>query len=339
MPRKSKKTIEMEKEKKKITIKFFLLLGLIVLITVIGIFLLFKTPEVPTFGTFRVEKRRKDLETLLPIILRDGIAIINVEGVIRFGDSRSLFGIREYGASMIVSRIKKYSEIDKVKGIVLRINSPGGTIGAVQEIYKELISFRGKGKIVVASMGDIAASGGYYIASAADKIVANPGTITGSIGVIITSPSFVNLFNKIGISYRVFKSGKYKDVLSPYREILPEERRLIQSVVDDAYNQFFNAVKIGRNLPERRLRRYADGRIFTGRQAKELGLVDELGGLQDAIKLAGKLTGLGENPYIIRERVSPWQQFFGLLQEKKTLTEKLFNTTYNSVPVYYLYQP
>ncbi len=337
MPRQSKIMIELEKEKKEITTKFFVLLGLIVLVTVIGIFLLFKASEVPTVG---VKKRGKDLESFLPIILREGIAIINVEGVIQFGSSRSLFGIREYGASVIVSRIKKYSEIDKVKGIVLRINSPGGTIGAVQEIYRELIKFRAKGKIVVASMGDIAASGGYYIASAADEIVANPGTITGSIGVIIAAPSFVNLFNKIGISYRVFKSGKYKDILSPYREISSEEKALIQSVVDDAYEQFFNAVKIGRNLPERKLKRYADGRIFTGRQAKKLGFVDELGGLQDAIKLAGKLTGLGENPYIIKERVSPWQQFFGLLhQEKKTLTEKLFNTTYNSVPVYYLYQP
>lgn len=331
MPRKATK---LDKEKRELALKFFIILGFILLITVIGIFILFKG-TVPT----KKEAPAKEFDTFLPVALKEGIAIININGTIQFGDSTSLFGIRQYGADFIVSRIRKYIKIDKVKGLVLRINSPGGTIGAVQEIYNAILDFKSNNKIVVASMADIAASGGYYIASASDKIIANPGTITGSIGVIIASPSFVSLFNKIGISYRVFKSGKYKDLLSPYREISQEERDLVQGVVDDAYIQFFNAVCYGRNISKSKLQRYADGRIFTGKQAKELGLVDELGGLQQAIQIAGELAGLGKEPYIIKERISPWQQLFGFIREKESITDKLLKSQYNSVPVYYLYQP
>ncbi len=329
--------IEIEREKRIITIKFFLLLGFIVFITILGIVLLFRTSKVPASEKVKGEPK---FDSIFPVIRKDGIAIINIQGVIQFGSSCSLFGMKEDRISAIISKIRRYSKINKVKGIILRINSPGGTIGAVQEIYKAILEFRAKGKIVVASMGDIATSGGYYIAASADKIVANPGTITGSIGVIIASPSFVSLFNKIGISYRIFKSGKYKDILSPYREISPEEKSLIQSVVDDAYKQFFNAVKIGRNFSEHKLKKYADGRIFTGRQAKRLGFVDELGGLHDAIRLAGELTGLGKEPYIIKEKISPWQQIFGFVQQKKTFPEKFLTSFDNNyVPVYYLYQP
>ena len=165
--------IEIEREKRIITIKFFLLLGFIVFITILGIVLLFRTSKVPASEKVKGEPK---FDSIFPVIRKDGIAIINIQGVIQFGSSCSLFGMKEDRISAIISKIRRYSKINKVKGIILRINSPGGTIGAVQEIYKAILEFRAKGKIVVASMGDIATSGGYYIAASADKIVANPGT-------------------------------------------------------------------------------------------------------------------------------------------------------------------
>src|SRR5579885_2672452 len=145
-------------------------------------------------------------------------------------------------------------------------------------------------------MSDIAASGGVYIALAADKIVANPGTITGSIGVIISSPNAAELLQKVGVGANVVKSGPYKDVLSPYRGMTDEERALIQGVINDAYAQFVEAVSSGRQIPVERVKEFADGRIFTGRQAKEWGLVDELGGLQTAVELAGQIAGIEGMP-------------------------------------------
>ncbi len=321
-----------KEQEKIISIKFFTLLGILTVITLIGIILLFKGNKAAKTDA------KKEIESILPIINREGIAIIYVDGVIQFNYTPTVFGTRNYGASAIVSKIQQYAKSDKVKGIILRVNSPGGTIGSVQEIYDALQDFRSAKKIVVTSMGDIAASGGYYIASASDWIIANPGTITGSIGVIISSPSFQSLFNKIGIDYRVFKSGQYKDILSPYRKIDSEEKRLIQSVVDNAYQQFFQAVKQGRNFTTTKLKQYADGRIFTGAQAKELGFVDELGGLNKAIKVIGRLTGLGKNPYIIREKVNLWEQLLNSATDKKSLVEKLIPLNNTYVPIYYLYQ-
>ncbi|MBN1898684.1 MAG: signal peptide peptidase SppA [Spirochaetes bacterium] len=323
-------------EKKEIETKFFVLIGLIVFVALLGVFILFKTPT----AVAPKKEESDDFKTFLPLISKNGIAIINIQGVIQFGQSSSFFGIHDYGADHIISKIRQYTKEDKVKGIVLRINSPGGTIGAVQEIYEAVLAFRKKGKKVVTSMGDIAASGGYYIAAASDKIVANPGTITGSIGVIIMSASFEKLFQKIGISYRVFKSGRYKDILSSYRAMAPDERAIIQSVVDDAYNQFYVAVKKGRKLSAAKVSQYGDGRIFTGRQGEKWGFIDQLGTLEDAIRLAGKITGLGEDPYIIREYYNPWQRIIGYMIQRKTLTEKIFELKDdNPVPVYYLYQP
>ena len=319
-------------ELKKNSIRFFVISGLMILVIIIGIILLIKMPS----ENVAVRDVKKDF---IQFPKKDGIVIVNINGVIQFGQNESGFGLLpNEGLENVISRIKRYAKEKNIKGLVLRINSPGGTIGAVQELYNAIIEFKSQNKIVVASMADIAASGGYYIASAADKIVANPGTITGSIGVIIASPSFTGLFNKIGINYRVFKSGKFKDILSSFRDISKEERELIQGIVDDAFLQFFNAVKSGRKISEDKLRKYADGRIFTGRQAKEIGLVDHLGGLSDAIKLAGELAGLGAEPYIIREKINIWQQLFGMAEEKKSFHEKMLSQFFNNyVPVYYLY--
>jgi protease-4 len=171
-----------------------------------------------------------------------------------------------------------------------------------QEIYQEVRSIREKGKKVVVSMGSVAASGGYYIAAASDKIVANPGTLTGSIGVIMELANVEGLLQKIGVQSVVIKSGRHKDIASPFRKMTPEERELIQKVLDDVHDQFIDAVAEGRSMQPSEVRALADGRIFTGRQAKEKGLVDELGGLQDAVRIAGEMIGARGEPKLVEPK-------------------------------------
>ncbi len=179
--------------------------------------------------------------------------------------------------------------------LVLRIDSPGGTVGDSQEIHSALIRLREKGCKIVASFGNISASGGVYVGVAADKIVANPGTITGSIGVILRGNNLSKLLEKIGIRFETIKSGIYKDILSPDRSLTDQERKLLQSLIDSSYLQFVTAVAEGRNLSHEEVCKFADGRVFSGAQAKELGLVDELGDEELARQLARKVAELEEN--------------------------------------------
>lgn len=201
-----------------------------------------------------------------------------------------------------IGKISQWREDPRVKAMVLRINSPGGTIGAVQELYRAILKFKSKGKPVVASFGDTAASGAYYVACAADKIFSLPGTITGSIGVIIASPDLSELFKKVGIGYTVIKSGKEKDALAFYRKLSPEERAHLQSVVDDAFRQFLEAVSRGRKIPVKKLLPLANGRIYTGSQALKLGLVDALGDYEDALREACRLGKVVGKPEIVPTR-------------------------------------
>jgi protease-4 len=194
--------------------------------------------------------------------------------------------------------LKKYREDDNVKAILVRIESPGGGIGPSQEIVRELRR-TSKEKPVVASLGGIAASGGYYIASAANRIIANPGTITGSIGVILSFPNLKELFDKVGYYTNVIKSGPFKDVGNPGREMTPEERALLQETIDEAYGQFVKDVALGRNLPEEKVRQIADGRIILGETAQKLGLVDALGNFQDAVDAAASLGKIEGKPEVI----------------------------------------
>src|SRR3990170_3595593 len=203
-------------------------------------------------------------------------------------------------------------------GIVLRIDSPGGAVGPSQEIYREVLKTT-EGKKVVASMGGLAASGGYYIASAANRIFANPGTITGSIGVIMAFSNFEELMKKLGLKTTVIKSGKFKDVGSPVRELTEEERKILQNVSDDIHGQFIEAVAKGRNLKIESVKELADGRIFSGRQAKESGLIDELGTLEDAISYATKLAGIKDKAKIVQER------------KEKNLFLRLFKEDFSSL--------
>ncbi len=225
------------------------------------------------------------------------IGLVKIEGIIKSSDT-------------YLRLLNKLEEDEDVKAIVLRVDSPGGVVGACQEIHDKVKEISQK-KPVVVSMGSIAASGGLYISVPATKIVANPGTITGSIGVILQSYNVKQLADKIGIKVITVKSGKFKDLLNPFRE--PDEKTLqiLQALIDDSYNQFVEAVAEGRKLPVEKVKKFADGRIFTGRQAKELGLVDELGNFDRAVEVARELSK------------SPDARIFEA-KPRKTFIQKLF---------------
>jgi protease-4 len=218
------------------------------------------------------------------------IALIRVEGVI-------------LDAQTTIGDLKRFSENPLVKAIVLRIDSPGGGVVPSQEIHDAVKRVKNKSnKAIIASMGTVAASGGYYIAAATDRIIANPGTLTGSIGVIMEMANVEGLLKKIGVEGIVIKSGRFKDVGSPLRKMSDEERKLMQSVMDDVHQQFIQAVADGRSLEISEVQPLADGRILTGRQAKEARLVDELGDLDDAIHLAADIVGIEGEPKIVEPR-------------------------------------
>ncbi|WP_447985360.1 signal peptide peptidase SppA [Nitrospira sp. Nam74] len=226
----------------------------------------------------------------LDLSTEERIALIRVEGVI-------------LDAQQTVSELKRYGENPLVKAIVVRIDSPGGGVVPSQEIHDAVKRIRDKqNKLVIASMGTVAASGGYYIAAATDRIVANPGTLTGSIGVIMELANVEGLMKKIGVESVVIKSGDHKDVGSPFRAMNAEDRRILQNVMDDVHSQFIEAVATGRSLEIKDVRTLADGRIFTGRQAKTSKLVDELGDLNDAIKLAADMAGMEGEPRVVEPR-------------------------------------
>jgi len=218
------------------------------------------------------------------------VAVIRIEGVIV--DSRET-----------IEELRRFRDNPSIKAVVLRIDSPGGGVVPSQEIHTEVLKARKDGRLkVVASMGNLAASGGYYIAAATDKIVANPGTLTGSIGVIMELANVQGLLEKVGVQSVVIKSGRYKDLASPFRAMSKEDRGLLQNVLDDVHDQFIQAVAAGRALKVEEVRPLADGRIFTGRQARTAKLVDELGDLQDAIKLAARLVGIEGEPRVVEPR-------------------------------------
>jgi protease-4 len=198
-------------------------------------------------------------------------------------------------ADKIVKLLRKYERDDDVKAVVVRIDSPGGAVAPSQEIYSALRNLRKKKKVVV-SMGNLAASGGYYIAAAADEIYASPGTLTGSIGVLFLHFNVRPLLDTVKVEETTLKSGKYKDTLSPFRSITEQDRDEVQGISDDVYAQFIRDVADGRGLKEEEVRKLADGRIYTGRRAKELHLVDELGSFQDAVAKAWQLAHQSGEP-------------------------------------------
>jgi protease-4 len=243
---------------------------------------------------------------VLSMLSDDGVGVLLINGAI--DDSRQP-----------LSELKRFKEAPWIKAVVVRIDSPGGAVAPTQEIFEEIRKIKAK-KPVIASMGGMATSGGYYIASACDKIVANPGTLTGSIGVIMQLANVEDLMKKIGVRGYNVKSGPNKDIGSPFQDLSAEGRAILQSLVDNVHSQFVRAVAKGRDMDEAVVRKLSDGRIYSGAQAKDLGLVDEFGTLEDAIELAAKQAGVENGPavyYSRPERDSLWDRmFFGVFGVK-----------------------
>jgi protease-4 len=257
-------------EKKKITLTKKLLFFVLVLLAFVG---------VSTITTEWLIQQETD----------NRVGIVDIIGVIQSSQN-------------IIKQIKDFRDDKRIRGIILRIDSPGGAVGPSQEIYDEVLKTRKSGKIIYASMGTLAASGGYYIASAADQIFANPGTLTGSIGVIMAFSNAQGLLEKIGLKPEIIKAGEYKDIGSPTRSMKKIEKSLLQDVVTDVHQQFIEAIANGRGISIAEITKIADGRIFTGRQAYSLKLVDQLGGLQATIGQLAVKAGIIGTPNVIREK-------------------------------------
>lgn len=236
---------------------------------------------------------------VLALFSGDGVGILQIEGTI--DDS-----------SGVLAELKRFREMPWVKAIVVRVDSPGGAVAPTQEIFEEIQRAKKK-KPFVASMGSTAASGGYYIASACDKIIANAGTLTGSIGVIMQLTNVEELMKKVGVKGFNVKSGVNKDIGSPFQTLSPEGRQILQSLVDNVHSQFVAAVAQSRGMDEAVVRKLADGRIYSGEQAKDLGLVDQIGTLEDAIELAAKRAGIAAEPAVYYSRPEQgkwWERIF-----------------------------
>jgi protease-4 len=225
---------------------------------------------------------------VLSMLSDDGVGVLLIDGAI--DDSRPP-----------LSELKRFKEAPWIKAVVVRIDSPGGAVAPTQEIFEEIRKVKAK-KPVIASMGGMATSGGYYIASACDKIIANPGTLTGSIGVIMQLANVEDLMKKIGVKGYTVKSGANKDIGSPFQELSAEGRAILQGLVDNVHSQFVRAVAKSRDMDEAVVRKLSDGRIYSGAQAKDLGLVDQFGTLEDAIDLAAKQAGVESGPAVYYSR-------------------------------------
>ncbi|MBI4864381.1 MAG: signal peptide peptidase SppA [Candidatus Riflebacteria bacterium] len=286
---------------------------------------------------------------------QEGIVIVRVYGPIEMKEEKYSFG-RAAGADGIVQQLEKVRKDKRVLGVVLRVNSPGGTVAASQEIHRQVKELTKKMPVVV-SMGDVCASGGYYISAPATFIFANPGTITGSIGVITQLMMYEELIKKIGVTFPTYKSGQFKDMGAGHRPPSKEEEGLFQGIVTGAYEQFLDAVCEGRiynpatqekgKVPTGRkavlkardeVRKVADGRVYLGREARRVGLVDEEGDLADAIKKAGVLAGLGETPTIIKLG-SNFEEFMESFSEGLSTKLVGLDLSNNRPPVAYLYRP
>ena len=278
---------------------FLIILGLFILLIIFSLLFVLLQKNIP-FG--------------------ERVALIRIEGMII--DSKDT-----------IDEIKEYAKDPSIKAIVLRINSPGGAVAPAQEIYEEVRKAVTKKKIIV-SMGSIAASGGYYIASPATRIIANPGTLTGSIGVIMEIPNIEGLMSKLGIKTEVVKSGRHKDIASLFRGIKKEEREILQKVLDNVHEQFIMAVAEGRKMLRDDVKKIADGRIFTGEQALKAGLIDELGNLEDAVQAAARLSGIKGEPVVISKK-----EHFSFINLLKGTIPKELTDIFPAVKVKYLFTP
>ena len=215
----------------------------------------------------------------------------------------------------IIAQLEQLAKDKRVKAIVLRVNSPGGTVGASQEIYQAITKIKKDKKLpIVTSFADIGASGAYWVALSSDTIIANPGSLIGSIGVIMSSFDLTGLGDKIGVGQNTIKSGQFKDIMSSWRDMKNDEKQLLQAVVDDVHDQFIDVFSTSRKLSKKQARSLADGRIFTGRQAQKEGLIDALGSYQDALNLAQKMAGLPGEPHVIDKAKPSIQDMFEMIK-------------------------
>ncbi|MBN1592547.1 MAG: signal peptide peptidase SppA [Candidatus Coatesbacteria bacterium] len=266
-----------------------------------------------------------------------GVGLIRVFGAITYSESQGFLEAYPRGALRTIRELRQLRKDEDVKAIVIQINSPGGTVGSVQEICHEIKLAREAGKKVIASVADMAFSGGYYIASACDEIIANPGSLTGSIGVIIVGADLQRLLEMLGIKFNVIKSGKHKDIMAYWRDMTDEERNLLQTLIMDCYQQFVSAVSEGRGISIEQVLPLADGRIFSGVQAIENHLIDSLGTLDDALRRAADLSGIKGDPNIIYPTIEPFEHFFRFLDArfgKKALLGDVVGVEFDS-PIQY----
>lgn len=233
----------------------------------------------------------------------------------------------------IIDELKDYEDDDSIKAIVLRVNSPGGGVAPSQEIFR-VVRRIAQEKNVVTSMGSLAASGGYYIAAPSTSIVANPGTLTGSIGVIMEIPNVETLMDKVGIRTEVIKSGEMKDMGSAFRQMSEKDRKVLQEIIDEVYEQFIIDVAESREMPLDEVRVLADGRIMTGSQALDAGLVDSMGGLDDAIDLAAELAGIEGDPDVVTR-----EEKKGLLELLKGEIAGNISTIFPHIKINYMMSP
>jgi protease-4 len=325
----------------------FLLIIFLALCAAVGMAIVFKPAQQKKASEATAREGSEKIGKLFAGLSarKEGIAVVKIYGPIQTESSESLLGFYESGADLIVKKIKRARENKLVKAVVIRVNSPGGTVAASQEILDEIKKTRKEGKKVVVSMGDLAASGGYYISCHADRIFADQGTITGSIGVFVGGLNLTELAKKIGVDMTVIKSGKFKDILSPWRPMTDEEKQLLQETVNDVYGQFLEEVSTGRGIPMDQVVAIADGRILTGRQARNLKLVDEIGGLQDAVAAAAKLAGLKGKPEIVKDYEDLWDDMFDMFESSMDRRAGVLDfirpsrSTLDAIPVTYLYSP
>ena len=251
------------------------------------------------------------------------ISVISLNGVIGEGTSTSIYGATSGITVSNVKTLLNESKADPSKALIIEINSPGGAVEPTQEIYDAIMQFKEEtGKKVYVWMRGEAASGGYYISCAADKIIAMPTTLTGSIGVIMELVKYEGLFEKLGLKETVIKSGKFKDMGSPVREMTKEEREMLQNIINETYQQFFNVVESARHIPENELKQIAQGQVYTGIQAKKLNLVDANGNFQFVVDTIKKDLHLSGSPQIIRHAVQK-SFLYSLLGEKTQLEQEL----------------
>ncbi|HMS33948.1 MAG TPA: signal peptide peptidase SppA [Ignavibacteria bacterium] len=202
----------------------------------------------------------------------------------------------------IVRQFIKFGDDKSIKAIILKVNTPGGGVAASQEMYEIIKRTRDKGKPVIVSISSLGASGGYYAACGGSIIVADPGSLVGSIGVIMNLMNFKDLAEKIGITENIIKSGELKDAGNPFRELNEKDKEYFQDIVNDSYDQFLDVVSMERKMDKEKLKEYANGRVFTGRQAKDIGLIDSLGTFEDAVRIAGRMAGIEGEPSLVREK-------------------------------------